>query len=208
MAYPVKEGELLKSKQRPARLGDGWWSGSKAHGDFEIQQSKIASLPHFWTDDRHPCKSLVKGKARALRARSGESALLVQSRSAAAHVCLSADGSCIPAEPDIHLLPQAAKSRRRRLSLCSLPVPKQSEESLGSCLRRPAGHMRDLAACASGDPDVFPSREGFYAAAVRMNSPAGTKSVFRLSTANMWATIFLATASVARLALPRCRSLS
>ena len=43
----------------------------------------------------------------------------------------------------------AAKSRRRRLSWCSLPVPKQSEGSLGSCLRRPAGDVRDLAVCAS-----------------------------------------------------------
>jgi hypothetical protein len=36
-----------------------------------------------------------------------------------------------PAEPDIHLLSQAPESRHRRLSLCSLPVPKQFEESLG-----------------------------------------------------------------------------
>src|ERR1700692_2556895 len=38
------------------------------------------------------------------------------------------------AEPDIHLLPQAPKSSCRRLSLCSLPVPKQSEGSLGSVI--------------------------------------------------------------------------
>jgi hypothetical protein len=80
--------------------------------------------------------------------RALESALLVRSGSAATHVCLSAEGCCILAEPDIHLLPQAPKSRRRRLSLCSLPVPKQFEESLGSCLLRPAGHLRDLAVCA------------------------------------------------------------
>jgi hypothetical protein len=35
---------------------------------------------------------------------------------------------------DIHLLPQAPKSYCRRLSLCSLPVPKQSEGSLGSVI--------------------------------------------------------------------------
>jgi hypothetical protein len=34
--------------------------------------------------------------------------------------------------------------------------------------------------------------KGFYAAAVRLNSPADTKSVLRLSTANINATIFLA----------------
>ena len=113
------------------------------------------------------------------------------------------------AEPDIHLLPQAPGSRRRRLSLCSLPVPKQYEVSLGSRLRRPAGDLRDLAACASVDPDVFPFfGRVLYAAAVRRNSPAGTKSVWRLSTASISATIFLATASVARLPFPRCRSFS
>jgi len=35
------------------------------------------------------------------------------------------------------------------LSLCSLPVPKQLEESLRSRLHRPAGHLPDLAVCAS-----------------------------------------------------------
>jgi len=43
--------------------------------------------------------------------------------------CLSA---VVPAfaEPDIHLLPRAAQGSRRRLSWCSLPVPKQSVKSL------------------------------------------------------------------------------
>ena len=35
------------------------------------------------------------------------------------------------AEPDIHLLSQACPGRHRRLSLCSLPVPKQFGGSLG-----------------------------------------------------------------------------
>src|SRR5258708_15859666 len=38
------------------------------------------------------------------------------------------------AEPDIHLLSRALKGRHRRLSLCSLPVPKQFVESLGSVI--------------------------------------------------------------------------
>jgi len=42
--------------------------------------------------------------------RALESALLVRSGSAAAYVCLSADGFCIHAGPDIHLLPQAVAS--------------------------------------------------------------------------------------------------
>ena len=38
------------------------------------------------------------------------------------------------AEPDIHSLSRAPKGLHRRLSLCSLPVPKQSEGSLGSLI--------------------------------------------------------------------------
>jgi len=38
------------------------------------------------------------------------------------------------AEPDIHLLSPAPWGLLRRLSLCSLPVPKQSEGSLGSLI--------------------------------------------------------------------------
>ena len=48
--------------------------------------------------------------------------------------CLSAGGPCIPAGPDIHLLSKTPKSPHRRLSLCSLPVPKQFEESLRSLI--------------------------------------------------------------------------
>ena len=135
--------------------------------------------------------------------------MLAWSGSMAAHVCLSADGSCPEAEPDIHLRSETPKSPHRRLSLCSLPVPKQFEESLGSRLRRPGGDLRDLAACASIEPVfVFPYQESFYAAAVRLKSPAGTKSLLRFSTASIHVTIFLATARVARFPLPRCRSRS
>ena len=176
--------------------------------NFLLQRPPTPFDGSFWTYHRHPCKSLVNRKARGLWARCGERAVDLI-RICAAHVCLSAVVPAFLAEPDIHLRSQAPRSRHRRLSVCSLPVPKQTEGSLGSCLRRPAGHLRDLAVCASHDPDVFPFLwKGFYAAAVRWNSPAGTKSVFRLSTASMWATIFLATASVARLLFPRCRSRS
>jgi hypothetical protein len=63
-----------------------------------------------------------------------------------------------PAGPDIHLLSKTPKSPHRRLSLCSLPVPKQFEESLGS--------LTSFAQSAIGgtwqpahrnNPDVFPS---------------------------------------------------
>ena len=48
-------------------------------------------------------------------------------------MCLSA---VVPAfaEPDIHSLSRAPEGRHRRLSVCSLPVLKQFEESLGSLI--------------------------------------------------------------------------
>jgi hypothetical protein len=49
------------------------------------------------------------------------------------------------AEPDIHSLSQILADRHRRLSVCSLPVLKQFEESLGSRefdLRRSVGNRR------------------------------------------------------------------
>ena len=61
------------------------------------------------------------------------------------------------------MLPQAPKSRRRRLSLCSLPVPKQFEVSLKSFLRCPGDLLQDLAACASNDlVFVLPYQEAFH----------------------------------------------
>jgi hypothetical protein len=45
------------------------------------------------------------------------------------------------AEPDIHLGSKVAESRRRRLSLSSLPVPKRTEERIGGCLCCPVGHI-------------------------------------------------------------------
>jgi hypothetical protein len=66
------------------------------------------------------------------------------------------DGSF--AEPDIHSLPRALVDRHRRLSLCSLPVLKQFEGSLGRfALRRSVGNRQDLAVCALCDlAVVFP----------------------------------------------------
>src|SRR5438309_4215557 len=61
-------------------------------------------------------------------------------RTCSSHVCLSA---VVPAfaEPDIHSLSQVHADRHRRLSVCSLPVLKQFEESLGN-LRRSVGNRR------------------------------------------------------------------
>src|SRR5271168_4054291 len=81
---------------------------------------------------RHPCKSLSIEKRR-FPGRACESAHCNDSGFTARKY---ASRLMVPAlaEPDIHLLPQAPKSYRRRLSLCSLPVPKQSEGSLGSVI--------------------------------------------------------------------------
>jgi len=80
-----------------------------------------------------PCKSLSREKKILLTRASEERALLSLSEPAASHVCLSA---VVPAfaEPDIHSLSQVHADRHRRLSVCSLPVPKQFEESLGSLI--------------------------------------------------------------------------
>ena len=48
-----------------------------------------------------------------------------------AQQCASRHRFLRSAEPDIHLQSRALKGRHRRLSLCSLPVPKQFVESLG-----------------------------------------------------------------------------
>jgi hypothetical protein len=52
------------------------------------------------------------------------------------------------------------EGRHRRLSLCSLPAPKQTDGSLGSCLRRSARHLRGLAVCAPSNPDVLSFQAG------------------------------------------------
>lgn len=65
--------------------------------------------------------------------RARESAHNLASRTPSSHVCLSARVPAF-AEPDIHSLSQATRGCHRRLSLCSLPVPKQYGESLGSLI--------------------------------------------------------------------------
>ena len=65
--------------------------------------------------------------------RARESAHILGFRTHSSHGCLSARVPAF-AEPDIHSLSQATQGRHRRLSLCSLPVPKQFGESLGSLI--------------------------------------------------------------------------
>src|SRR5579859_4465556 len=83
------------------------------------------------TSSAHLCKSKSRKKhRRPWRAR--ESAHLIESGWPLRISGLSAVDSCTDAEPYIHLRPRTPKSRRRRLSLCSLPVPKQFVVSLRS----------------------------------------------------------------------------
>jgi hypothetical protein len=65
------------------------------------------------------------------KARARESVQINSFRMFYAQHCASRHRFLRSAEPDIHLQSRAPKSRHRRLSLCSLPVPKQFVESLG-----------------------------------------------------------------------------
>jgi len=75
----------------------------------------------------------VKGKRSPPDARFGGARTSAFASIRSPHLCLSA---VVPAfaEPDIHSLSRAPEGRHRRLSLCSLPVLKQFEESLGSLI--------------------------------------------------------------------------
>ena len=75
----------------------------------------------------------VKEKKILLKRASEERAPANSGRTRSSHACLSA---MVPAfaEPDIHSLSQVHADRHRRLSVCSLPVLKQFEESLGSLI--------------------------------------------------------------------------
>jgi hypothetical protein len=100
----------------------------------------------------HPFKSIVKGKHNSPGALA--SARTLTEQDAGSQRCLSAVVPAL-AEPIIHSLPQAPKSRRTRLSWCSLPVSKQSWEPQESKLHRSIGRRRDLAACTPYDLDCF-----------------------------------------------------
>src|SRR5260370_33113789 len=73
---------------------------------------------------------ICQAKARVSRARSRERASQ-QFQDVLCAQCASRHRFLRSAEPDIHLQSRAPKSLHRRLSLCSLPVPKQFVESLG-----------------------------------------------------------------------------
>ena len=80
-----------------------------------------------------PCKSLSRENRTLLTRATEERALPKLQGPAGARV---ASRRLVPAfaEPDIHSLSRAGEGRHRRLSLGSLPVLKQFEESLGSLI--------------------------------------------------------------------------
>ena len=82
---------------------------------------------------RLPCKSLSRGNTLLLTRATEERERPHSSASAAR---TRASRRLVPAfaEPDIHSLSRAPEGRHRRLSLCSLPVLEQFEESLGSLI--------------------------------------------------------------------------
>ena len=77
--------------------------------------------------------SLCQGEKNSPEARFGGARTANSGRTRSSHACLSA---MVPAfaEPDIHSLSRILADRHRRLSVCSLPVLKQFEESLGSLI--------------------------------------------------------------------------
>src|SRR5260370_25246015 len=119
-------------------------------------------------------------KARVSRARSRERASR-EFQDVLCAQCASRHRFLHSAEPDIHLLSQTPRSRHRRLSLCSLPVPKQFVESLGSLIS-----FTQSATCRTWQSAhlIHPVDFGrIYAAAV-LRSSAGTKSLCCRSTAS------------------------
>jgi hypothetical protein len=82
---------------------------------------------------RPPCKSSVK-RSHGCPGHARESVQVESSRMFLCALFASRHRFLRSAEPDIHLLSQTPKSRHRRLSLCTLPVPKQFVESLGSVI--------------------------------------------------------------------------
>jgi hypothetical protein len=109
-------------------------SGFDRPSMIALASSQILELgARLWKGCRHPCKSLSRENRTLLTRATEERALPKLPEPAAARV---ASRRLVPAfaEPDIHSLSRAGEGRHRRLSLCSLPVLKQFEESLGSLI--------------------------------------------------------------------------
>jgi hypothetical protein len=115
----------------------------------------VASVPHKlclgqrvqFPVCRHPCKCLSRGNT-TLPTRASEERARTTIVRTPARICASRLWFLPSQNRTSICCLQLQGSRHRRLSLCSLPVPKQSGGSLWSDLLRPVGQQRDLAVCA------------------------------------------------------------
>jgi hypothetical protein len=147
---------------------------------FALRFSRNSDLAAHRPCHRHPCKSFVKlshgcpGHARG-SVQVNSPRMLHTQKYASRHRFLRS------AEPDIHLLSQTPKSRHRRLSVCSLPVPKQFVESLGSLISFAQSAKCRTWQSAHGSSCLF---SGSLQAAAVLRSSAGIKSLCFRSTAS------------------------
>jgi hypothetical protein len=127
--------------------------GHRAGGQYYEDRSPEKTPDRSCLRVAHVHVSLCQEEREISCSALGERARLPLPESPSSLVRLSA---VVPAfaEPDIHSLSQVPADRHRRLSLCSLPVPKQFEGSLRRILRRSVGYRQDLAACALWDSVV------------------------------------------------------
>jgi hypothetical protein len=130
--------------------GADFYAASHPQREINSLKRKAAKPPTWDSKSSAPLwhrRSFRRGEKDSPDAHLGGARAIGPVRTRSSHVCLSA---VVPAfaEPDIHSLSQILADRHRRLSVCSLPVLKQSEESLGG-VRSPSlsRQLQDLAVC-------------------------------------------------------------
>jgi hypothetical protein len=97
-----------------------------------------AVVPGLRPECRRPCKSFVKRKHTSPDARFLRSAQYRCCRTTGSHMCLSAMVPAMQNWTSIRCI--GPEGRHRRLSLCSPPVPKQSEGASGDRSPSPSRH--------------------------------------------------------------------
>ena len=128
------EGEThveLGAKIMGLLFGESWAAFTAAHSRYWAKRNG-RQFSRLCVADIH-VSHLSREKTVLLSApmRSAQNRI---SSEPAARKCASRRCFLLFAEPDIHLLSRAPKGRHRRLSLCSLPVPKQTGGSLWSSI--------------------------------------------------------------------------
>jgi hypothetical protein len=121
--------EVVESIAKPHELSNDT-AKRRRRSELQAPDPASPSQPYkFCPYSRRPCKSFVKGNRILLSARLG-SAQDADARTGSSHVCLSAGGSC-SSQNRTSICCLGPEGRHRRLSLCSLPVPKQFEGASG-----------------------------------------------------------------------------